>query len=153
LRPSVPEKETQTMLYFMDYYEKEGKVFNELMNHNAPYPTQVQEGPTKEKLLDSINPNMKLTESFFKQIYGYDITWAGFAEVALQKLEAAGSTKARGYYNYFADKYEQQHAKAMKAGNEETQKQQERRKVEKEHAGTRNINRRNDRFRAVSQNW
>ena len=42
---------------------------------------------SREELLQSIRPDMKLSKAFFMRIYGYEITWPGFAEVALQRLE------------------------------------------------------------------
>lgn len=59
-----------------------------------------------QQLLDSIRPGMSLNEEFFKRIYGYELTWPGFAEIALTKLEEAGSTKSRKYYEQFSQKYE-----------------------------------------------
>lgn len=69
---------------------------------------------SRKKLLQSINPQMKLTRNFFMQIYGYDITEPGFAEEALQALERAGSTRSRGYYNTFVSEYEAEQAESLK---------------------------------------
>ena len=41
---------------------------------------------------------MRLDKNFFLKIYGYELTWPGFAEVALAKLQGAGCKKARNYY-------------------------------------------------------
>lgn len=49
---------------------------------------------------------MKLTESFFKAIYGYELTYPGFAETALKKFDDMGSKTARSYYEQFSKKYE-----------------------------------------------
>lgn len=97
--------------------------------------------PTKEKLLSSINPDMKLYKSIFMQIYGYKISWPGFADQALTKLEEAGCSKAREYYQRFVDEYEEKHEKGIRAaaawyakelekkwkekGDEESRKRQE----------------------------
>ena len=54
--------------------------------------------PSREELLHSIKPGMKLDKNFFLKIYGYEITWPGFAERALQRLEIMGCSKARAYY-------------------------------------------------------
>ncbi len=53
---------------------------------------------SREELLQSIQPGMRLDKNFFLKIYGYELTWPGFAEVALTKLQGAGCNKARNYY-------------------------------------------------------
>lgn len=56
---------------------------------------------SREELLQSIQPGMRLErldKNFFLKIYGYELTWPGFAEVALAKLQGAGCNKARNYY-------------------------------------------------------
>lgn len=56
---------------------------------------------SREELLQSIQPGMRLErldKNFFLKIYGYELTWPGFAEVALTKLQGAGCNKARNYY-------------------------------------------------------
>ncbi|MBQ8804163.1 MAG: hypothetical protein IJZ53_11050 [Tyzzerella sp.] len=81
--------------------------------------------PSKQELLSSIQPGMKLTKNFFMRIYGYEITWPGFAEQALTELEKAGCSKARDYYQRFVSEYEQEHEKAMKNVAEWYRKQNE----------------------------
>ena len=70
--------------------------------------------PSRQELLSSIQPNMKLTKNFFMRIYGYEITWQGFAEQALTELERAGYSKAQEYYQRFVSEYEQEHEKVLK---------------------------------------
>ena len=70
--------------------------------------------PSKEELLASIRPDMKLTWDFFKRIYGYEITWPGFADRALTALEAVGCSRARDYYLTWVSKYEAEQAAEMK---------------------------------------
>lgn len=56
---------------------------------------------SREELLQSIQPGMRLErldKNFFLKIYGYELTWPGFAEVALTKLQGVGCNKARNYY-------------------------------------------------------
>ena len=56
---------------------------------------------SREELLRSIQPGMRLErldKNFFLKIYGYELTWPGFAEVALTKLQGVGCNKARNYY-------------------------------------------------------
>lgn len=73
---------------------------------------------SSEELLQSIDPGMHLDKGFFLKIYGYDLTRPGFAEVALQKLEQAGCSKARNYYTCIVVEWEFYHDKELqKAAN------------------------------------
>ena len=73
---------------------------------------------SREELLQSIDPGMHLDKGFFLKIYGYDLTRSGFAEVALQKLEQAGCSKARNYYACIVTEWEFCHDKELqKAAN------------------------------------
>lgn len=69
---------------------------------------------SRQELLDSIQPDMKLTKSFFMRIYGYEISFPGFAEIALSRLEESGCSKAKAYYQWFVDEYEKKHDEEMK---------------------------------------
>ena len=71
--------------------------------------------PSRQELLNSIQPNIKLTKSFFIRVYGYEITWPGFAEQALTKLERVGCSKAQDYYQRFVNEYEQEHENVLKS--------------------------------------
>lgn len=62
--------------------------------------------PSKEELLASIRPDMRLTKSFIKKIYGYGVTDASFPDKAIAALEAAGCSKARQYYESWVNEYE-----------------------------------------------
>ena len=53
---------------------------------------------SREELLQSIRPGMRLDKAFFLKVYGYEITWPGFAETAIKVLEEAGCSNARNYY-------------------------------------------------------
>ena len=53
---------------------------------------------SREELLQSIRPSMKLDRAFFLRVYGYEITWPGFVETALHRFEVLGCTRAREYY-------------------------------------------------------
>lgn len=53
---------------------------------------------SREELLQNIQPGMKLDKAFFLKIYGYELTWPGFAETAIKALEAAGCSMAWDYY-------------------------------------------------------
>lgn len=61
---------------------------------------------SREELLQSIQPGMKLDKAFFLKIYGYEITWPGFADTAIKALENAGCSKARDYYDSIVSEYE-----------------------------------------------
>lgn len=69
---------------------------------------------SRQQLLSSIQPGMKLTKNFFMRIYGYELTWPGSADQALSELERAGCSKARAYYQQFVGEYEKDHDAAMK---------------------------------------
>lgn len=43
--------------------------------------------PSREELLNSIRPGMRLDKAFFLRIYGYEISYPGFANQAMDKLE------------------------------------------------------------------
>ena len=70
--------------------------------------------PSKEELLASIRPDMKLTWDFFKRIYGYSLYEPEFAERALIALEAVGVRRARDYYKTWVSKYEAERDAEMK---------------------------------------
>lgn len=69
---------------------------------------------SREELLQSIQPNMRLDKNFFMRIYGYELTWPGFAKMALDKLETAGCSKAGEYYLKFTSEYEAQQEAGIK---------------------------------------
>ena len=62
--------------------------------------------PTKENLLSDIKPDMRLTMDFFKKVYGYELSYPGFAEQAINALEAVGCSHARQYYVDWVNEYE-----------------------------------------------
>ena len=57
---------------------------------------------------------MRLTKDFFKLIYGYEISWPGFADQAVVALEAAGCSYARKYYDDWVAAYEKEYNAMMK---------------------------------------
>lgn len=69
---------------------------------------------SRQELLSSINPGMKLDHNFFLRIYGYELTWPGFAENALTRMEILGCSKARNYYTCIVNEYNHRHEKEMK---------------------------------------
>lgn len=62
--------------------------------------------PSREELLQNIQPGMKLDKNFFLRIYGYSITTPEFTAEALESLETAGCSKARSYYESIIQEYE-----------------------------------------------
>ena len=70
--------------------------------------------PCKEDLLSSISPQMRLTMDFFKKVYGFELSYPGFADEALAKLEAVGCSKARQYYRDWVSAYEKEHNTVLK---------------------------------------
>ena len=73
-----------------------------------------REGPDKDELLHSFSTGMKLYKSTFLKIYGYELTYPGYAEKALSWLEMLGCSKARIYYSGVVAEYEHQHEKEMR---------------------------------------
>ena len=61
---------------------------------------------SREELLASIRPGMKLTKDFLKRIYGYEISYPGFSEEAIAALEKIGCVRAREHYNAWVQEYE-----------------------------------------------
>ena len=72
----------------------------------------------RRQLLDEIKPSMKLTTGFFLKVYGYDLTWPGFAENVLSRMKILGCSKARDYYTAVVATYEHNHEKELKAAAE-----------------------------------
>lgn len=69
---------------------------------------------SREELLKSINPEMRLTRAFFLKVYGYEISFPGFAEIAIKVLEDAGCSRARSYYDQIVQEYETKHNEELK---------------------------------------
>jgi len=59
-----------------------------------------------EELLQSINPFLKLDNAIFLKIYGYEISYPGFADKAIKALNDVGCSRAREYYNKTVSEYE-----------------------------------------------
>lgn len=71
----------------------------------------------KEALLDQMHTGMHLYRSTFKKIYGYELSYPGFAEQAISRLEDLGCKKARDYYETVRAEIDEQYAQEMtKAG-------------------------------------
>lgn len=94
-----------------------------MLHHDIQNPA---DRVSKRGLLDSFKPGMKLSESTFMKIYGYELTWPGFAEDALTRLEILGCSRAREYYSCTVAEYEHKHEKEMISVAEWYRKQLER---------------------------
>ena len=69
---------------------------------------------TRQQLLESIRPGMKLDKAFFMHIYAHEITWPGSADEAVSKLEEAGCSKAREYYNKTVAEYQEKRERELR---------------------------------------
>lgn len=69
---------------------------------------------SREELLQSIKPKMKLNKVFFLRIYGYEISFPGFSDEAIKALNNAGCSRARDYYNKIVSEYEKRYDEEMK---------------------------------------
>lgn len=90
----------------MDQAERSGE-FDGLFSWEPLEP--VLGTASKEQLLQNISPAMKLTKGFFKRVYGYELTWPGFADQAIKALEAAGCSRARQYYDMVVGECDRQY--------------------------------------------
>lgn len=112
---------------------------------------------SRKELLATITPRMKLTRAFFLKVYGYALTWPGFAEIALTKLEEQGGKKARTYYADIVAAYEQEHENDMKRVAEWYRKRceedYERRKREAVNKGIGERKRPEYRFEGFPEDW
>lgn len=91
----APEKEMEKYMESMKQAEKSGEL-NGLFECECRDPVQ---HPTKESTLEQIKPGMRLFKSLFVRIYGYELSFPGFAKKALDKLKKSGCSKAQEYYN------------------------------------------------------
>lgn len=102
----ITDQELAELVAGMDQAERSGE-FDGLFSRE-PLPV-LEERASKEQLLQSIAPAMKLTKGFFKRIYGYELTWPGFADQAIKALEAAGCSRARQYYDMVVGECDRQY--------------------------------------------
>jgi len=108
----VPDSVFDQICQNMESVEQGGE-FAGLFKRTPPEVQNVSELPDRTSLLESIRPDMKLYKSTFMKIYGYELSYEGFAEEALTKLESVGCSKAREYYAGFVAEYENEHVKEM----------------------------------------
>ncbi len=69
---------------------------------------------SREELLQSIQPEMKLDKAFFLKVYGYEISFHGFSDKVIKALNDAGCSRAREYYDRAVSEYEKKHDEQMK---------------------------------------
>lgn len=103
-RRPITDQELAELVQSMDQAEQAG-IFDELFSREQPIGNVPA---SKEQLLQSIGPEMKLTKGFFRKIYGYEISYPGFKETAIRTLEEAGCMKARFYYDEIIGEYKRQ---------------------------------------------
>ena len=106
----VPKDEFDQLCAAYDAMEQSGEL--EQLFKGEIHP---REGPNKDEFLHSFSNGMKLYKSTFLKIYGYDLSYPGYAEKALSWLELLGCSKARTYYSGVVDEYEHQHEKELKS--------------------------------------
>ena len=62
--------------------------------------------PNKDELFNSIRKGTVCDNELLKKIYGYDLSFEGFAEKALKKLEEVGVENVREDYKKIVSAYE-----------------------------------------------
>ena len=105
----VPDEVFNQICADMDAREQSGELDQLFKGEIHP-----REGPNKEKFLHSFSTDMKLYKSTFLKIYGYELSYPGFAEKALAWLEMLGCSKARAYYSDIVAEYEHERDKGLK---------------------------------------
>lgn len=70
--------------------------------------------PDRQQLLDSIRPGTRPDRLFFLKVYGYEISFPGFADKAVKALEDAGCSKAREDYEMAVGEYQVKQDEEMK---------------------------------------
>lgn len=66
---------------------------------------------------------MKLDRAFFLKVYGYEITWPGFKDIAIKALNEVGCSRAEEHYNRIVSEYEQKQDESIKPVAERLAKQ------------------------------
>ena len=109
-RRAMTDEEAAEMLSCMEQAEREG-MFDNLFCRDQVI---IEVPASREQLLQSISPDMKLTKGFFTKIYGYELSFPGFREQAINTLEVVGCTKARAYYNDIMGEYQRTTEEGLK---------------------------------------
>jgi hypothetical protein len=106
----MSDEEAEEMLYCMEQAERSGMFDNLFCREQVV----IEVPASREQLLQSISPDMKLTKGFFRKIYGYELSFPGFREWAISTLEAVGCTMARAYYNDIIGEYQRTTEEGLK---------------------------------------
>ena len=72
----------------------------------------------KEQFLDLIKPGSRVDYNFCMKVYGYEITWPGYAEKVIARIEELGLSGIREYYDNCVFKYEEARKEDMKEVSE-----------------------------------
>lgn len=105
----VPKDEFGQLCSAYDAAEQAGE-FDQLFKGEI-HPVK---GTNKEEFLHSFSTGMKLYKSTFLKIYGYELSYPGYAEKALAWLEMLGCSKARAYYSGVVVEFEHERDKGLK---------------------------------------
>lgn len=105
----VPKDEFDQLCAAYDAAEQAGE-FDQLFKGEI-HPVK---GTNKEEFLHSFSTGMKLYKSTFLKIYGYELSYPGFADKALDWLEVLGCSKARAYYSGVVVEFEHERDKGLK---------------------------------------
>ena len=105
----VPKDEFDQLCAAYDAAEQGGE-FDQLFKGEI-HPVK---GTNKEEFLHSFSTGMKLYKSTFLKIYGYELSYPGYAEKALAWLEMLGCSKARAYYSGVVVEFEHDRDKGLK---------------------------------------
>lgn len=109
-RRPMTDDEAAEMLSCMEQAERSG-MFDTLFCREQ---VVIEVPASQERLLQSISPDMKLTKGFFRKIYGYELSFPGFREQAINALDTAGCTMARAYYNNIIGEYQRTTEESLK---------------------------------------
>lgn len=109
-RRPMKDDEAAEMLSCMEQAERSGMFDNLFCREQVV----IEVPASRERLLQSISPNMKLTKGFFRKIYGYELSFPGFREQAIGALGTAGCTMARAYYNDIIGEYQRATEESLK---------------------------------------
>lgn len=110
----IPDNELEQLCAGIEAAEKAG-FFNGMFKGEC---RTVQQSVNKNTFLYSLRTGMKLYKSTFKKIYGYELSYPGFAEKALSGLEILGCSRAREYYEAIRSEIEMEKNQQMKKAAE-----------------------------------
>mgnify|MGYP001697235096 CR=1 FL=1 len=111
---NTPKEDLEKYAESMRKAEESGEL-NDLFRCACFDPVQ---RPTKDKLLNAIKPDMRLFRSLFVKIYGYELSYPGFAKTAIEKLEMAGCSKAEEYYNSVVNEHDKKQKEVITSAAE-----------------------------------